>query len=217
MIIHVLTYFLFAASLLTLSCMKIPLNRCRNSRSEGWTSRNLAASEDSWIPWCSSFSGKTIRVGQLLKKRAASLLAISPAHKMVMNLEHEIISYTEHATTFKEDSLLKPRSILQEILSTSYNFSLAWNSTWNLLWGNRFPHAITTCHTPLQQNPILYHYHPLPCLQFPRLHLQIYRHLDTSLQSTVVVCNQESRFRRQNGCDNHWNALPDNRWRGKPT
>lgn len=69
----------------TLSCMKIPLKRCRNRRSEGWTSRNLAVSEDFWMPWCSSFSGKTIRVAQLPIKRPNFTILISLAHKIVMN------------------------------------------------------------------------------------------------------------------------------------
>lgn len=188
-----MTYFLFPASLLTLSCMKIPLKRCRNSRSEGWTSRNLAASEDFWIPWCSSFSGKTIRVGQLpRKKKRTSLLAISLAHQMWC-------TYDSKKGLVKK----KKKKTQREIRCEVTNFSIE----------SKF-----TCQIPLQHCQVLHDlYHPLQCLQVRRLRVLMYRYLDTSLQSTGVVCSQQDRFWRQNECDNHWNGLPDYHWPGKPT
>lgn len=190
-----MTYFLFPASLLTLSCMKIPLKRCRNSRSEGWTSRNLAASEDFWIPWCSSFSGKTMRVGQLprKKKKTNFLTSYLACSSDVMHLRQQ------KRISSKE----KKKKTQREIRCEVTNFSIE----------SKF-----TCQIPLQHCQVLHdQYHPLQCLQVRRLRVLMYRYLDTSLQSTGVVCSQQDRFWRQNECDNHWNGLPDYHWPGKPT
>lgn len=193
----------------TLSCIKIPLKRCRNRRSEGWTSRNLAVSEDFWMPWCSSFSGKTIRVAQLPIKRPNFTILISLAHKIVMNgqngkfnswLVNIQVNLTK--TPFLILTILFYYEIQHEVCYEIMEFSI----------GSQY-----TCQIPPQLDQVLYWNHFLPSFQVRSLHLQTYRHLDTSLQSTVAVCSQQDRFWRQNGCDNHWNGLPDNHWRGRPT
>ena len=136
------------------------------------------------------------------KINRASLLVFSLSYKMVMSFCHEISgSYPRYSRRFH--FLISSKKHVLTILA-----NWAWNSI-----ESKF-----TCQIPLQHYQVLYDLcHPLQCLQVRRLHVLMNRYLDSSPQSTGVVCSQHVRFWRQNGCDNHWNGLPDNHWREKPT